>query len=55
MGFPPAPGQSMGAIRGPMKGPPIPPYEAKKKKKKEEEIVEVLNLKYTLKVAFISP
>jgi len=54
MGFPPGPGQSMGAIRGPMKGPPIPPVEGKKKpKKKEEEIVEVLDLKYTLKVAFI--
>lgn len=53
MGFPPGPGESMGAIRGPMKGPSIPPYETKKKKKKEEEIVEVIELRYTLRVAFI--
>jgi hypothetical protein len=53
MGFPPANGESEGYIRGPMKGPPVPPLEIPKKpKKKEEEIVEVLELRYTLIAAF---
>jgi hypothetical protein len=52
MGFPPGPGQSMGAIRGPMKGPPIPPIETKKKKKKE--VKEVDTLQYILNVYFVT-
>jgi len=52
MGFPPGPGQSIGAIRGPMKGPPIPPVETKKKKKKE--VKEVDTLQYILNVYFVT-
>jgi hypothetical protein len=56
MGFPPADGQSEGYIRGPMKGPPVPPMEIPKKpKKNEEEKEEIWELRYTMKVAFISP
>lgn len=53
MGFPPAPGQSVGAIRGPMKGPPIPPIEKKKKPKKKKP-VETKELQYTLSILFVA-
>lgn len=56
MGFPPGPGEKKGYIRGPMKGPPVPPLEAvKKPKKKEEEEIDVWELRYTMRIAFISP
>lgn len=55
MGFPPRDGESEGYIRGPMKGPDVPPMEIPKKPKKKEEIEEVWELRYTMKVAFISP
>ena len=54
MGFPPKPGQGQGYIRGPMKGPEIPPMEGKKKKrpKKEEEKKEI-NI-YSLELIFVT-
>lgn len=55
MGFPPGPGEKKGYIRGPMKGPPVPPLEAVKKPKKKEEEIDVWELRYTMRIAFISP
>ena len=56
MGFPPREGESEGYIRGPMKGPDVPSLEIPKKtKKKKVEVEEVGELRYTMKVAFISP
>lgn len=54
MGFPPRNGESEGYIRGPMKGPDVPPLEIQKKPKKKEESVEVLELRYTFKFAFVT-
>lgn len=57
LGFPPKSGESVGAIRGPMKGPPVPPMEIPKKPKKKEEeeaIEEVVELHYILTVGFIT-
>lgn len=55
MGFPPGPGESQGAIRGPMKGKPIPPIEVKKKRKKQvEEVTEELIITVGLNVRFLS-
>jgi hypothetical protein len=53
MGFPPVDGQSEGYIRGPMKGPPVPPMEIPKKpKKKKEEKVDVLE--YELQIFLVT-
>ena len=53
MGFPPGPGQKSGYIRGPMKGPPVPPMEIPKKPKKKEE-KELDTLQYILNVYFVT-
>ena len=52
MGFPPADGQPEGYIRGPMKGPDVPPMETPKKPKKEE--IETDTLQYALNVYFVT-
>ena len=52
MGFPPADGQPEGYIRGPMKGPDVPPLEIPKKPKKKE--IETDTLQYVLNVYFVT-
>lgn len=53
LGFPPQNGGVEGAIRGPMKGPPIPPLEIPKKPKKKKE-KEPDQLQYILNVYFVA-
>lgn len=52
MGFPPRDGGSEGYIRGPMKGPPVPPMEVPKEPKKKE--IETDTLQYVLNVYFVT-
>lgn len=53
MGFPPKPGQSKGYIRGPMKGPEIPPIEGGKKKKKPPVIEPRKDVEYILEIEVV--
>ena len=55
LGFPPRPGQSKGAIRGPMKGPEIPPMEEKNKKRPEKkELPKDKEVQYILSINFVA-
>ena len=54
MGFPPKPGQSKGYIRGPMKGPEIPPMEGKKKKKPKKKELPKDKEQYILSINFVA-
>ena len=54
MGFPPKDGKSEGYIRGPMKGPDVPPMEIPKNPKKpKEEIEEIEEIRYEFKIRII--